>query len=287
MEQRSDEWFAARRGRITASAVGAILGVAPYQTRLQCLRRMVREAHGAPSEFTGNIATEYGTFNEPGALIDYRIHTGNTVEEVGFIPFEDWAGCSPDGLVGDEGGLEIKAPYGKRKDAVPEFKDIYHQPHYYAQVQFSLFCTGRKWWHFWQWSPNGTSLETVSADPQWCAENLPIIRQFYAEYLDAVKDPAEYLAPLRVELDGIQYAKMLVEYDEMEEAESRAKERKREILEQLQVAAGDRSALVCGRKLTRVESKGSVSYAKALAEAAPGFDVEPFRGKGSVSWRLS
>ena len=70
MEQRTWEWFEARKGRITASSVGAILGHAPYATRDDVMRRMVREYHGAPEEFEGNIATEYGTRNEAGALTE-------------------------------------------------------------------------------------------------------------------------------------------------------------------------------------------------------------------------
>ena len=66
-QQQSPEWFQARKGRVTGSMVGAILDIAPYMTRDQALRSMVRAYHGAPSEFTGNVATEYGNKNEEGA----------------------------------------------------------------------------------------------------------------------------------------------------------------------------------------------------------------------------
>jgi predicted phage-related endonuclease len=68
MEQRSAEWHAARVGKITASRVGAILGNSPYKTRDDVMREMVREALGAELEFTGNVATEYGTANEINAM---------------------------------------------------------------------------------------------------------------------------------------------------------------------------------------------------------------------------
>jgi len=61
MEQRSNEWFAARKGRITGSAVGAILGLNPWAGRNDVMRRMVREYHNQPSEFTGNSATQWGS----------------------------------------------------------------------------------------------------------------------------------------------------------------------------------------------------------------------------------
>ena len=107
MEQRSPEWLSARVGRVTGSVAGAILGHAPYATRDDILRRMVRDYHGAESEFQPNIATDYGTINEDGALIDYRMETGNDVELVGFIEKDEWAGCSPDGLIGDDGQVRV------------------------------------------------------------------------------------------------------------------------------------------------------------------------------------
>lgn len=286
MKQRTDEWMRTRKGRITASNVGAILGVAPYATRADVMRRMVRDYHGAESEVSSNVATEYGTGNEHGALIDFRLETGEDVQEVGFITREDWAGCSPDGLIGDDAGLEIKCPFGKRKDAKPEFKSIIEQPHYYAQVQFSLWVTGRKRWAFYQWAPGGTSLEEVPVSVEWQDENLPLLRQFYAEYLDAIKDPGEYLAPLRKEIDGIKASMLLREYDEMAEAEERAKERKSAILNELVEMADGKNAEICGRKLTHIEKAGAVSYAKAIKDLCPGADLDPYRGKPSSYWRL-
>lgn len=181
MEQRTNEWFEARKGRITASSVGAILGNAPYATRDDVMRRMVREYCGAEPEFEGNIATEYGTRNEAGALTEYQMETGNAVQAVGFITRDDWAGCSPDGFFGEYSGLEIKCPFGLRKDDEPAFKTLAEQPHYYDQIQFSLWVTYKLTWDFYQWSPRGTKLETVGVDHDWQSYSLPRLRQFYAE----------------------------------------------------------------------------------------------------------
>ena len=287
MEQRSPEWFEARKGRITASAVGAILGNSPYQKRADVLRRMVREYHGAESEFTGNIATEYGTRNEEGALLEFEMETGLTVQPVGFITRDDWAGCSPDGLLSDHAGLEIKCPFGKRKDDKPEFKTLADQPHYNDQVQFSLWVTDRMAWLFYQWAPGGSVLETVSIDQAWQDENLPKLRQFYAEYLDAVKEPGDHLAARRVDVDTFEAQRIVAEYDQLGEAIDNARSRREELLAEMVRLSGDRDAMFGGRKLTKVERAGSVSYAKAIAKYAPDADLEPFRGKPSASWRLS
>ena len=284
MEQRTDEWFAARKGRITASSVGAILGNAPYATRDDVMRRMVREWVGAPTEFEGNIATEYGTRNEAGALTEYMMETGNAVQTVGFIASEDWAGCSPDGLIGEYGGLEIKCPFGLRKDEEPAFKTLAEQPHYYDQIQFSMWVTDRTLWHFYQWSPRGTALETVSWDGEWQDQNLPRLRQFYAEYLAEREDPAIHLEPKRPIIDTPEAHRIMTEYQELCEAIDRAEERKKELLSDMTVIAMDRNVVFAGRKLTKIEKAGAIAYAKAVKALMPDADLEPYRGKPSSYW---
>lgn len=284
MEQRTKEWFEARKGRITASSVGAILGHAPYATRDDIMRRMVREYHGAPEEFEGNIATEYGTRNEAGALTEYIMETGNEVEQIGFVTREDWAGCSPDGLIGEDGGLEIKCPFGLRKDEAPAFKTLKEQPHYYDQVQFSLWVTGRKWWDFYQWSPNGTMLERVEVDELWQGFSLPHLRQFHAEYVDERKTPDVHLEPKRPIIDTPEARRIMAEYEQICEALDRAEERKKELLSNMAVIAMDRNVVFAGRNLTKIEKTGAIAYAKAVKALIPDADLEPYRGKPSSYW---
>lgn len=287
MEQRTEEWFEARKGRITASQVGAILGNSPNGDRESVMRRMVRDWHGAEPEFTGNIATEYGVTHEEGAIVEYRMETGNPVEAVGFVTREDWAGCSPDGLVGLVGGLEIKCPFGKRKDAKPEFKTLAEQPHYRDQVQFSLWVCERAWWDFYQWAPTATKLETEKPCSKWRAANLPKLRQFYAEYLHEREHNAEaHLEPKRLVVDTPEARRLLSEYDDLTEAMERAKERRDEVQSQIVAMAAGRNATIAGRKVTKVERAGSVAYAKALKAIAPDADLEPYRGKPSSNWRI-
>ena len=188
--------------------------------------------------------------------------------------------------IGDNGGLEIKCPFGKRKDAVPQFKFLADQPHYYDQVQFSLWVTGREWWHFFQWAPGGTMLEYVEPDQAWLDENLPRLRQFHAEYLDAIKAPDEHLKPRRVQIDTAKASLMLQEWDDLTEAIERAEARKKALMDDLVLMAGNGNAEICGRKLTLVDRAGAISYAKALAELAPGADLEKWRGRPVQYWKL-
>ena len=287
MQQRTPEWFAARAGRVTGSVAGAILGLDPNTSREAALRRLVRDWHGAEPEFSGNIATRHGQAHEDGAIIDFIMETGLDVEPVGFLPYEDWLGASPDGLTSDGGVLEVKVPFGKRNDAEPVFKTLAEQPHYYAQVQVEILCADASHAWFWQWSAHGTKLERVEIDQAWRDENLPRLKQFHAELMDAIRTPDEHLAPRRVVIDTLAASRLLREWDEMAEAEDRARDRKAAILEELVLMAGNSDAEVCGRKLTRVNRAGAISYAKALAELAPGADLEKWRGKPSSSWRLT
>lgn len=285
-EQRSPEWYASRKGRITASSVGAILGHAPYQTRASVLRRMVREAHGYPSEFEGNAATEWGTFNEEGAALDFTLETGLKIEPAPFVPVDDWAGASPDGYVSDGAIIEIKCPFGLRDKATPVFKSIHDQPHYYDQVQFQLYVTERKTCHFWQWTPNGTRHEVVEVSVAWQEENLPKLWAFYEEYFDAVKDPGDHLEPQRVVIDTDEAVRLVGEYDDLTDAIEQAKQRQSEIIDSLAIISDGKNAVIAGRNFTLTSRKGSISYAKAIKELAPDADLEKWRGAESSFWRL-
>lgn len=183
--QRSQQWHEARKAKITGSVSGAILGLNPYMTPEAVMRRLVRDYHGQESEFTGNIATEYGQNHEPLALIDYINKTGNAVDEVGFFvhPVYDWLGASPDGIVNNETVLEIKCPFSLRNELLPQFKSIESQPHYYAQLQLEMACTGKEQAHFYQWNQYADSLEIVPFNQQWFNDNLPKLKAFYDEFL--------------------------------------------------------------------------------------------------------
>ena len=289
-EQRTPGWHAQRKGRITASMVGAILGHSPWMTRDNAMRTLVRTWHGAPSEFTGNPATEYGTFHEAHALADYAAQMGHKVEQVGFITRHDWAGCSPDGLIGTNGGLEIKCPFGLRhaKPGEAKFKPLHEQPHYVDQVQFSLWVTDRIWWSFWQWAPYlEPQHESVVASTAWQDENLPKLIQFYAEFV-TIRESAElsapYLAPLRQDIS--EGERLIAEYDAAVIAAAEADARKKEALAALVTLAGEKNAVICGRKLTKVERAGSVSYAKVVKEHLPDLDLEPYRSAPVEHWQL-
>jgi len=286
--QRTPEWFAQRKGRVTGSAVGAILGVNPYMTRADVLRRMVRDSLGAPSEFTGNIATSWGTNNESGALVEFQMETGLTVKDAPFVLFEDWLGASPDGYTSDDGLVEVKCPYGLRNAEGPvPFKTAAEQPHYYAQMQVQMFVTKTSLCHFYQWAPRGTRHEIVELDHAWVQSNLSRLKQFHAEYLDELENnPDEHLGPKRPEIDTPQSRAVMEEYEAVSEALERATARKKELMDQLVNMAGGQSVIIAGRKLTLTERQGAISYAKAVKELCPDADLSKWRGKPTSYWQI-
>jgi putative phage-type endonuclease len=286
MEQRSAEWFAARRGRVTGSMVGAILGLDPNCTREEAMRRMVRSYQGLPSEFQGNIATQWGVTHEDEAREALEQFSGVEVKPASFVvKFDcDWIGASPDGYIGEGGLLEIKCPFGLRNHEAPvPFKTIDQQPHYHAQMQIQMFVTGRTRCFFWQWTPNDDKLDIVMFDQFWIDENLPKLEAFYQEFLTICDDE---IGDKLNTIDTPRALQMVAEYSDLQDAIAQAEERKAELLENIVEMCGGQNAIFGGKKLTKVEKAGSVSYAKAIKELAPNADLEPWRGKPSSYWML-
>jgi len=106
-----------------------------------------------------------------------------------------WLGATPDGLIGVDGLVEIKCPFGIRNDNPPQFKTAAEQPHYYAQMQVEMRCAGRELVHFYQWAPGGDSLETVRISEEWWDENFPKLQALYHRFLEEIDNPATMQQP--------------------------------------------------------------------------------------------
>jgi putative phage-type endonuclease len=289
MEQRSQEWFDARKGRITGSVVGAILGLDPNCTRDEAMRRMVRAYHGAPSEFKGNIATQWGITHEDEAREAFERREFLFVEKASFVvhPTILWLGASPDGFVGDNALIEIKCPFGLRDHDKPApFKTAEAQPHYHAQMQVQMFVTGKPHCYFWQWTPHDDNLDYVYYDKIWMDENLPKLEAFYKEFLAECDDPEDYLEDKRATVDTPRALQMVAEYNDLQEAIARAEERKKELLENIVEMCGNKNSVFGGKKLTKIERAGSISYSAAVKHLAPDANLEPWRGKPTSYWTL-
>jgi putative phage-type endonuclease len=284
MEQRSEEWFSARKGRITGSMAGAALGLDPNCTRDEAMRRMVRAYQGLPSEFVGNIATQWGQSHEEEAREAFEYHTGLETYPASFIvhPQETWIGASPDRFVSDDALLEIKCPFGLRDHQNPVFKTAAEQRHYMVQMQVQMYVTERTKCYFWQWSPFGYQIDDIAYDPAMIADIMPKLHAFYQEFLSICDEPLEGAS--RELLDTPALRQKLAEYDDLAKEIEAAEARRKVILGELIAVADGNDAVICGRKLTKVEKAGSVSYAAAIKELAPNADLEKWRGKPSSYW---
>jgi putative phage-type endonuclease len=156
MEQRTDDWFAARLGKVTASRVADVIaktktgygaGRANYMADL-----VVERLTGQKASSFSNAAMEWGTEQEPYARAAYAAKTGILVEEVGFIdhPTVAMSGASPDGFA-EEGLVEIKCPNTATHleyifDGKPPQK-------YVTQMQWQMACAGKPWCDFASFDP--------------------------------------------------------------------------------------------------------------------------------------
>ncbi|PUB87027.1 MAG: exonuclease [gamma proteobacterium symbiont of Ctena orbiculata] len=157
MEQLSKEWFAARCGKVTASKVGDVLAKtrsgwaaarANYMAQL-----LVERLTGQKEEGYTNAAMQWGVDTEPQARDAYIFMTDNEVEQVGFIdhPIIDMSGASPDGLVGDDGLVEIKCP--NTATHINTFLSAKIDKKYMDQMYWQMACTERQWCDFVSFDP--------------------------------------------------------------------------------------------------------------------------------------
>lgn len=157
MNQGTEEWHKERLGKVTASKLSDVVAKTKsgwgasrgnYATQL-----LVERLTGQPTEYYTNTAMQWGTDTEPQARAAYAFMSDNEVEEVGFIPHPsiEMAGASPDGLVGDDGLVELKCP-----NTATHIDTLLGQPiadKYIKQMQWQMACAGRKWCDFASFDP--------------------------------------------------------------------------------------------------------------------------------------
>ena len=155
--QRSPEWFEARRGKPSASSFDKIITNEgkPSKTRTKYMYTLAAEmASGLHDDTFQSQAMLQGIEREDTARKFYELIRGVEVKEVGLCLSDDEKYlCSPDGLIGDNGGMEIKCPLGgthvgyiMQDDEVPL--------EYFTQVQGNLLVTQREWWDFVSYYPS-------------------------------------------------------------------------------------------------------------------------------------
>lgn len=153
VEQGSEEWFKLRADKMTGSHATAIgnngKGLDTY------IHEMMAEYYSsADKEKFGNVHTDRGTELEPIARGMYELETGLSVKTTGFVEHDEYSGVSPDGLVEDDGGVEIKSISDSSyfKHLLYGEKEV--SSDHVWQCQMNMFVTGRKWWDLVYYNPN-------------------------------------------------------------------------------------------------------------------------------------
>lgn len=194
-EQRTQEWFAQRAGKVTASSVYKVMAKTKtgysadrenYQAQL-----VVERMTGQPAKTYSNAAMEWGVEQEANARAAYEAQMGKLVEEVGFIPHPTipMCGASPDGVVGD-GLIEIKCPETATMIELQLSNKIPDK--YLKQMQLQMRCADKQWCHFVVYDPRMPErlqllILHVDRDDKLIGEMEAEIVKFLAEVDEKVK----------------------------------------------------------------------------------------------------
>ena len=155
--QGSEEWHALRCGRVTASRVADVVAKTKSgwgASRANYAAELIAERlTGEPAERFTNAAMQWGTDHEPDARAAYEFFRDAAVVEIGFVdhPSIAMTGASPDGLVGEDGLVEIKCP-----NTATHLDTLLSQTvpaKYVTQMLWQMACTGRKWCDFVSFDP--------------------------------------------------------------------------------------------------------------------------------------
>ena len=201
-EQRSEDWFAQRVGKVTASALYKVMARtktgygadrANYHAQL-----VAERLTGRPADSFSNAAMQWGIEQEAEARRVYSEMIGEAVAEIGFVdhPTLEMVGASPDGLVGFDGLVEIKCPNTATHIATLTGAGI--DKKYILQMQMQMACTERQWCDFASFDPRlpdemRLHVRRVERDDAMLAEIAAEVVPFLAEVSTTVEQlSAEY-----------------------------------------------------------------------------------------------
>lgn len=155
--QGSAEWLAIRVGKVTASRVSDVIAKTKTgygASRANYMAELIAERlTGAPADKFISGPMAWGTEKEPEARALYEFLTDAEVTQIGFVPHPtiSMSGASPDGLVSDDGLVEIKCP-----NTATHIDTLLGQSipaKYETQMQWQMACTGRQWCDFVSYDP--------------------------------------------------------------------------------------------------------------------------------------
>ncbi|WP_208442561.1 lambda exonuclease family protein, partial [Bartonella raoultii] len=188
------EWFQARLGKVTASNIYNILsktakGTPTSKYEDYKIKLITERLTGQTSPYYETEDMRWGIENEEDALREYAFIYDTQVTQCGFIqhPIIKMAGASPDGLIDEDGLIEIKCP--RSTNHMRFIIDNEIKPEYLAQMQFQMACTGRKWCDFISYDPRFTGdkshlrmkIKRIYRDDKHIEQINQAVEQFLAE----------------------------------------------------------------------------------------------------------
>lgn len=196
-EQGTEGWLLERAGKVTASRIGDLMAKtkAGYgASRANYMADLVAERlTGVPRQGFTNDAMRWGTETEPQARAMYELETGLTVIETGFVPHPTLEGCgaSPDGLVGEDGLVEIKC--ATTATHIETLRGAAIDRKYLLQMHWQMICTDRLWCDFVSFDPRlplemQMHIRRVERDAELVEEITAEVTQFLTELNDTVAD---------------------------------------------------------------------------------------------------
>jgi len=201
--QGTPQWFAARCGRVTASRVADVIAKTksgPSASRATYMGQLIAErlTQTVQQSFT-NAAMQHGTETEPEARDAYAFRANVDVAEIGFIdhPAIAMTGASPDGLVGDDGMVEIKAP-----NTATHIDTLLGQAapaKYVTQMQWQMACADRAWCDFVSYDPRMPA--NMALFIQRIDRDDAFIKATEAEVVAFLRELEEKVAALRERYD--------------------------------------------------------------------------------------
>lgn len=155
-EQRTDAWYQERCGKVTASRICDVMATTQKgwgAARAKYMDDLIAERLSGQPTIRRVASMEARVELEPEARIAYEFYTDNAITEVGFIPHPSIpnAGASPDGIVSDDGLVEIKCLDPRAHITLVKSGII--DSAYLYQVQFQMACTERSWCDFFTYQP--------------------------------------------------------------------------------------------------------------------------------------
>lgn len=203
-EQGTQEWLQERCGKVTASRIADLMARtksgwgasrANYASQLICERLT-----GCVQPSFTNAAMIHGTETEPEARRAYEFFVDRDVQQVGFVPHPDilMAGASPDGLVGNDGLLELKCPNTATHIETLLLGQIPDK--YMKQMQFQMACTGREWCDFASY--DNRLPERMRLFVQRVSRSTPVIKEIEEEVSAFLKEIDEAVAQLRARYEA-------------------------------------------------------------------------------------